>query len=154
VLALVGEERPLAWATDAGQDWLVATDAALWVPQRSRLVRIGWEHVDTLRWDRDAETLTVVEALADRPRTWVIRLVEPGRLPHVARERVNATVVHTRRVPLDHGAVTLVARRPPGATHLTWTVSADPGVDVADERVSAQVDEALRVARADLGESG
>lgn len=147
-------ERVLV-AAESPSGWVVATTVALWLPDRGRLTRVGWESVDTASWDRDSSALHVRQAaeLGGRPRRWNVRLDDQRDLLLVIKERVRATVVTTRHVRLsdDHG-VTLVARRPPGADRLTWTVSVDPGVDVHDAAVRSRVDAELAALRAELGQ--
>jgi hypothetical protein len=147
-------ERLLGWAVAADGAHLVATDRTLHLPVRGRVHRIGWEAVDTAAWDQESATLTVVESArhGERPRRWRARLVEPGDLVDVVRERVNATVVLTRHVRLvgDLG-VRIVARRPPGSPVLRWSAALDDGLDPADPAIRARVDAAVRAARAELG---
>ena len=146
-------ERVLA-AAPASAGWVVATTHALWVPDRSGMVRLGWESVDNASWDRHEEVLTVVQAapVDGRPRRWLLRMPDAGELLLVVKERVRATVVTTRWVGVsgDRG-VTIVARRPPGTDRLTWTVSVDAGLAMDEPTARARVEEALATLRAELG---
>lgn len=147
-------ERALV-AAESPSGWVVATTVALWLPERGSLTRVGWESVDTASWDRDTSALHVRQAaeLGGRPRRWTVRLDDQRDLLLVIKERVRATLVTTRHVRLsdDHG-VTLVARRPPGADRLTWTVSVDDGVDVHDAAVRRRIDAEMAALRAELGQ--
>lgn len=152
-LALQPGERVLAWAP-AGTGWVVATTHALWLPTRAQPRRVGWEAVDSAAWNRDELLLSVVQAapLGGRTTRWTARMDDARDLLLVVKERVRATVVLSRRVLVqgDRG-VTIVGRRPPGGERLVWTVSVDGGVDVDDPDARAQVEQALREARASVG---
>lgn len=133
----------------------MATTLALWVPDRTGLTRVGWESIDSATWDRDRSALQVNQhaVLGERPRRWTLRLDDQRDLLLVIKERVRATVVTSRYVRLsDDGGVTLVARRPPGADKLRWTVSVDAGVDVETPGVRARIDAELAALRAELGQ--
>jgi hypothetical protein len=154
VSAATPRERVLGWATTADGEWLVATDRALWVPRRAMRHRIGWEQVDVARWDRDTSQLSVRQAapVGGTPQRWLLRVDDPGDLLVVVRERVNATVVLSHAVDVGVGdGVRIVARRPPGSSSLSWTVSVGRGVDVADPQVRAVIDGELARLRAELG---
>ncbi len=135
--------------------WVVATTHALWLPDRSGMTRLGWESIDNASWNRDTAGLEVLQAaeLGGRPRRWHLRMDDDRDLLLVIKERIRSTVVATRQVAIagDRG-VTVVARRPPGSDRFTWAVSVDPGIDVDDAAVRAQIDEALAGLRADLGQ--
>lgn len=152
-VALGPGERLLVWAP-AGGGWVVASTHALWLPVRSRHERLGWETVDSAAWSAEEGVLAVVQAapLGGRPRRWTVRVEDARDLLLVVKERVRATVVLSRQVPLagDRG-VTIVGRRPPGSDRLAWTVSVDEGVDLAEPAVRARVEQALRAARSDVG---
>jgi hypothetical protein len=146
-------ERLLAWAASDPAGAVVATDVALYLPTRAGTERIGWERVDRATWDRDEELLTVAEASAGgRPRRHALRVLDAAELTVVVRERVNATVVLSRHVPIEGTrGVTVVGRRPPGSDRLTWTVAVDRGLDLADPPTRARVDAALAEVRSEVG---
>lgn len=146
-------ERLLAWSVSVSDAPVVATDRALHLPAVAGTTRIGWERVDKAVWNRDESELTVVEAVpGGRPRRHVVRLEEPGDLAIVVKQRVDAAVVISRRVPLDgHRGVTVVGRRPPGSDALSWTVSVERGVDLADPATRARVDAAVAEVRGEIG---
>lgn len=151
-LTLAPGERLLAWAP-AGTGWVVATTHAVWLPARSRHERLGWEAVDAAGWNTDEALLTLVQAapLGSRPRRWAVRVEDAGDLLLVVKERVRATVVLSRRVDVDGGGVTVVARRPPGTDRITWTVSVDRGVDVADPATRDEIDRVVRRLKEQVG---
>ena len=154
LVSLEKGERALV-AREATTGWVVATTRGLWLPDRGGLSRVGWESVDGASWDQDASVLVVREAgaVGSRPRTWSGRMEDHRDLLLLIKEQVRATIVASRRVPIDATrGVTLVARRPPGSDRLTWAVSVDPGVDVADEGVRVLIESRLDELSAELGQ--
>lgn len=148
-----GERILLASATPAG--WLVATTHALWLPEGASLIRVGWEFVDNAVWDRDSSSLQVHQTaeLGGRPRLWNLGMDDDRDLLLVIKERVRATVITSRRVPVDGArGFTIVARRPPGQDAVTWTVAVDAGLDLDEATLRASVDQALGEMRAELGQ--
>lgn len=157
-LALQRGERVLARA-GGGADALVATDRALHLPDGRA---VPWEHIDRARWSDEGFTFTE-EGCGRR----VFPVSEPGRLAEVVYERVTATIVVTRHVPLEDTADTeagadgdgnggargfrLVARRPPGGAEISWQVHVDDGVDPQDPRVTARAGPALAALREQMG---
>ncbi|QBI53362.1 hypothetical protein [Streptomonospora litoralis] len=145
-LALRRGERVLA-RTGGGDDALVATDRALHLPDGHV---VPWEHIDRARWTEEGFTFTE-EGHGRR----VFRVDEPGRLAEVVYERVTATIVVTRHIPLegpDEGrGFRLVARRPPGGSEISWQVHVDDGVDPQDPRVAERAGPALAALREQMG---
>lgn len=142
-------ERLLASAerTD-GAGAVGGTRDALYLPHR-----VPWERVATAEWDRDEETLQVVELAefgAPQP-TQDIPLRDPDRLLQLVRERVSASFVLQRFVEVSDGrGARILARRPPAGGPITWLVEYDTGLDPADPAVIAVVDPAVTAARAEV----
>ena len=118
-------------------------------------VRLRWEDVQRADWDRDTATLRV-EAVGDygeRVARWSYELDEPDPLVALVRERVTASILLQRRIPVvGKRGFTLVARRPPtGTGELTWSFEFDPGVDPDDPVVATATDLALGEAKESLG---
>lgn len=135
--------------------WVVASTQALWLPDRTGMTRLGWESIDNASWNRDTAALEVLQAaeLGSRPRRWHLRMDDDRDLLLVIKERIRSTVVATRQVALaGERGVTVVARRPPGSDQFSWAVSVDPGIDVDDPSVRAQIEDALAGLRAELGQ--
>jgi hypothetical protein len=118
-------------------------------------VRIPWEEVEAADWDRETSVLRVSEV-----GTWGeprpehrFTVDEPGRLLELVRERVTASVVLQRHVPLDgRRGLRVVARRAPrGDQPVRWLYEYDEGVDPDDPEVRRAAEEALAQARADVG---
>lgn len=163
-LALRPRERILASAADASGAWIIATERALYLPERDDGVKgphhgIPWEQVEHAEWDRESERLRVTQAapLGERMRSWALRFDPPDqRLLALIRERITASVVVEQHVPLrgDLG-VRVIARRPPAAapgadTDLVWAVAFDEGVDPGDPELLAAAQRALDSVRAEI----
>ena len=119
------------------------------------VVRIPWERVETADWNRDEERLRVTE-VADfgHPRpVHELALSEPGPLLAMIRERVTASVLLQRRVPVQGRlGLTVLARRPPrGTGEVVWAYDLDPGLDPEDPAVRAAAEGAVRAAQDELG---
>jgi hypothetical protein len=143
-------ERLLAWAeTDDGRV-IGGTRDAFYAPER-----VPWEQVEAADWDRDTTVLRLSEVGAwgaERPEH-VYDVAEPGRLVQLIRERVTASVVYQRHVPLDgRRGLRVIARRAPGlAGALTWVYEYDEGVDPDDPLVRLAAAQALEAARDEVG---
>ncbi|MFD0774140.1 hypothetical protein ACFQZ2_09410 [Streptomonospora algeriensis] len=139
-------ERVLA-VSGGGADALVGTDRALHLPDGHA---VPWEHIDRARWTE--EGLTFTEEGHGRRE---FRIEDPGRLAEVVYERVTATIVVSRHVPLEGGedaeGFRLVARRAPGGSEVSWQVHVDEGVDPQDPRVAAQAGPELAALREQMG---
>jgi hypothetical protein len=147
-------ERVLASSQERGGGWHIATSHALYVADGAGQHRIPWEHVDRAAWDSDAERLVVVE-VADfgepQPRH-ELSVPEPGRLLEVVRERVTASVLMTRHVPVAGSrGLKVVARRPPaGGGEVQWSFWLDDGLEPSDPLVREAAQMGLAEARAEL----
>ena len=154
-------ERLLATA-DADEGHLGGSRDALYLVRTSggafrleETLRIPWEEVQAAEWDSDTQTLVVSEV-----GTWgelrpehVFTLAEPGRLLELVRERITASVVLQRHVPLgERRGLRVIARRAPrGDQPITWIYEYDEGVDPADPAVRAAAAAALADARREVG---
>lgn len=137
-------ERVLAHAGSASGT-LVATTRALHLPDGHAA---PWEHIDRARWTEEG-LVFVEEGVGER----VFAVEEPGSLAETVFERVSATIVVSRRVPLsaDGTGAHLVARRPAGGDTITWQVHLDAGVDPEDPGVRTKVGAALALLREQVG---
>ena len=155
-------ERLLADAA-ATQAHLGGTRDALYVVRRrgtgalalDETVRIPWEEVEAADWDAETSTLRVSEVGSwgvERP-VHVFTIPEPGHLLELVRERVTASVVLQRHVPVrGRRGVRIVARRAPrGDRPITWFYEYDEGIDPGDPDVRRAAEEALAAARVDVG---
>jgi hypothetical protein len=118
-------------------------------------VRIPWEDVQAADWDSETSTLRVSEVGTwgeERPEH-VFTVAEPGRLLELVRERVTASVVLQRHVPIEgrRGLRVIARRAPRGDQPISWIYEFDEGIDPADPAVREAAEEALAAARADVG---
>ena len=165
-----GEGKILAAAIARDGTWLLGTGRALHLVEPGRVVepvettpsgahtlsrRVPWEEVERADWERDQGRLSVVEVGEFgkvRPRH-VYAVDEPGTLLELIRERVTASVVLQRRVPISgKRGLSVVARRAPhGDGEVTWAYEFDPDVDPEDPGVMEAAQRGLEAARAELG---
>ncbi len=149
-------ERLLAWAPVAGGRWVGGTRDALYLPD----VRLQWEEVEAADWDHDLGLLRVSEVGQwGRPRVeHALTLddstpTETDRLLQLVRERVTASVLLVRHVPITgKRGVRVVGRRAPsGRTPVAWIYEYDAGIDPQDPVVQAAAAAALATAQDDAG---
>ena len=144
-------EKVLAGVVARDGTVAVGTRDALYVGDR----RIPWETVERADWESDASTLTVTEVGTWGERRPVHRLLvdEPGRFLPLVRERVTASVVLQRHVPVDgrRGVFVIARRAPRGDQPLSWVYEFEEGVDPDDPAVREAAEEALARARDEVG---
>ena len=148
--------RVLASAHAVDRTWLLGTrDALVVVPPAQPVETIPWERVATADWNKDEDRLRVTEVgeYGVVPPTHVLAVPEPGLLLQLVRERVTASIVLQRRVPVTgRRGVTVIARRPPqGSGETTWAVELDPGLAPGDPAVREAAARGLQDAQAELG---
>jgi hypothetical protein len=118
-------------------------------------LRIPWEEVQAAEWDRDTSILTVSEVgtWGEQRPEHRFTIDEPGRLLELVRERVTASVLFQRQVPVEgRRALRVIARRAPsGDRPVQWIYEFDEGVDPHDPAVRRAAEEALAAARAEVG---
>lgn len=153
--SLARGERLLAWAEADDGAVVGGTRDALHLPDREPS-RLQWEEIATADWDVDERQLHVVEVgtFGEVQREHRLALADPDRLLSLVRERVTASIVVQRHVPVrGHRGVRVLGRRAPGGEGaIAWFVEYDDGLDPADPDVAMVVDEALDSARGDVGE--
>lgn len=143
-MTLDRRERVLAAAPLVNRRWVVGTTTALHVvdPEAggaSADESWGWDRVAAVVWSDTASMLQV--SLADERRQLELELAgKSGYLPEVIRERVEASVVISRRIPVTgrRGVRVAIRRAAPGAA-LTTQVVADHGVDVDEPDLAARI---------------
>ena len=145
-------ERLLAWTTTTDGTVVGGTRDAIYLPER-----LPWEQVEAADWNAETSEFRVREVGSwGQPRVaHTFTIQEPGRLLQLVRERVTASVVLQRHVPI-HGrrGVRVIARRAPSKhEELTWVYEFDEGVDPEDPEVRRIAAEALVAAREELGEA-
>ena len=140
----------------------VGTRAALYVPgeldQGEPYRRVPWASIDRADWNDADQELRITELAGfgqPMPRS-VGRLRGADRLLQLVRERVTASVVAVRTVPLQGRlGVRVIARRDPDRSgELTWSAVLDSGLDATDPAVIDAAQEALERVRAEVGLDG
>jgi hypothetical protein len=150
-------ERVLAWADTTDGAVAAGTREAFYLTDASGAspLRLPWEQVEAAGWDRDESILRIAEVGSwgeERP-THRVPLDDPRDLLQLVRERVTASIVLQRHVPVaDRRGLRVVARRSPvGDAPMEWFFEYDAGVDPDDPAVRAAASAALARARADTG---
>lgn len=137
-LGLSAGEKVLATARLDDGVLAVATDRRLLLADAAGLQRaVAWHEVDGAGWDPD--TRVVQARLVDGG---YVRLAMAGDtrtlLPETMRERVQSSVVLTRKVEVrGRRGVRVVVRRTPDG--LVTQVLPDPGISLEDPRVARDV---------------
>jgi hypothetical protein len=142
LLELDKGERVLAAARLIDGRWLVATTLALHIVGSDAArgdAHRPWDQVAAAVWSDTASMLQVT--WVDGGAQLVVELAgDLGQLPEVVRERVEASVVASRRFDVHgrRGVRVAIRRTHPGAD-LTTQVVADRGVNLEDPAVAARV---------------
>ncbi len=141
-------ERVLAAGHLLRGGWVVATTLALHTADGGEPRRRTWDEVAGAVWSDTASMLQVTWADGSRPLT--VELVPgEGLLPEVVRERVESSVVLSRRFTVQgRRGVKVAIRRAHHGADLITQVIADRGVDLREPEVAARV----RAELADLRE--
>ena len=154
-------ERVLAHTVAKDGTWLLGTRLRLVVvgggelPQEQRAVQIPWETVEDAVWKQDDARLRFTETgQYGEPRpTYSFEVEDPALLLQLVRERVTASVVLQRRVPVrGRLGLSVIARRSPGGGPVAWMHAYDVGLDPTDPEVAAVADQSLEQAQAEVGE--
>lgn len=153
-------EKVLAGTANRDGSWLLGTrDALVIVPAPVAVgavqTRIPWQQVERADWSRDDERLrlnTVGEFGKVRPE-YSFEIDDPGLLLELIRERVTASVVLQRRVPVSgkKGLIVIARRAPRGDGEITWAYEFDTGIDPDDPAVMAAARRGLEAAAEELG---
>ncbi|MEJ7834504.1 MAG: hypothetical protein WKF79_16440 [Nocardioides sp.] len=149
-LGVAPGERLLAWATTDDGEVVGGTRDAFYLPGR-----VPWEEVEAADWDRDTSVLQVREvgSWGEVRSEHTFTIPEPGRLLQLVRERVTASVVLQRHVPVrGRRGVRVIGRRPPGRpAEPAWFFEYDEGVDPTDPDVKRVCADALAAAQQEVG---
>jgi hypothetical protein len=144
-------ERVLAWTETTAGEVLAGTREALYLPG----VRLAWEDVEAADWDRDTGLFRVAEVgrWGQRRPEHRYAIDEPRRLLELVRERVTASVLLVRHVPIDgRRGLRVIARRAPGGDRgVRWVYEYDAGIDPDDPTVRLAAEAALEAARDEVG---
>ncbi|PKQ30911.1 MAG: hypothetical protein CVT62_10590 [Actinobacteria bacterium HGW-Actinobacteria-2] len=141
---LVGKARVLARSASAGRPVLGLTDRLIY-PTDGGWSEIAWHEIERGGWDNATRQLnwSTVDG------TWVaVELDDPGRIPQLFQERVNATVAYSRHLEFDgHHSVVISARRSlvDVAAPLIWHLT--PGKRTTAEQAAASTEVELELRR-------
>ena len=153
-------EKVLAHTVAKDGTWLLGTRLRLVVvgggdlPERAPSRSRG-RPVEDAAWEQDDARLRFTETgQYGEPRpTYSFEVEDPALLLQLVRERVTASVVLQRRVPVrGRLGLTVIARRSPVGGPVAWMHAYDVGLDPADPEVAAVADLALEQAQAEVGE--
>ncbi len=150
-------EKVLAWAESSSGPVVAGTRDALYVvsPGSQIETRLPWEQVEAADWDRDTSRLRISEvgSWGEERVEHTLTIEEPRRLLELVRERVTASVVLQRHVPLTgrRGMRVIARRAPRGDRSLAWFYEYDEGVDPDNPDVRATAAAALAAARDEVG---
>jgi hypothetical protein len=149
-------EKVLAQAPSVDGSWVLGTRRLLVLVTAEAARRIPWEQVEDAGWDKEESRLTVTEigSYGEQRPAYSFEMDDPALLLQLVRERVTASIVLQRWVPVRgrHG-LTVIGRRSPAGGPVTWMHAYDAGLDPADPEVAAAADAALAGARSEVGES-
>jgi hypothetical protein len=144
-------ESLLAWAASDDGRVVAGTRDAVYLDG----ARLPWEDVEAADWDRETDRfrLSEVGAWGEVRAEHVFTIAEPGRLLELVRERVTASVVLQRHVPVTgrHGLRVIARRAPRGDRPVRWFYEYDEGVDPDDPAIRDLARAALREAQAEVG---
>jgi hypothetical protein len=144
-------ERRVAWALTPDGQPVVASTAALHLPDGTTL---AWDGIERAHWEKpalDVVELTEQEGSGRRHRV-VLDLEHDTELPEAVRTRVSASVAWSSYVKLQpRGGVRVVGRRRAGMEVLDWQLVFDRDTDPHDPALRAQADEHLLAARRTIG---
>lgn len=146
---LLGDKaRVLAWALGPDNTAAAMTTAELAVYQDDHWCCLGWEKVLRGGW-RAEDSCLFWETMSDAGSCV---LEEPGELPTIFRERIQASTVMVVNREVPGGGVQIVARRElrmPG--RVTWLANATGNADLTDPETAALVVEHTDRLRAEYG---
>ena len=159
VLARVGlprGEKALAFAQAADGSWLLGTRRSLVLVLTDDVVHLPWEEVEDAAWNKDDGRLRItgVGQYGEPRPSYAFTMEDPALLLQLVRERVTASIVLQRRVPVrDKLGVTVIGRRSPAGGEVSWMHAYDEGLDPMDPEGVAVADLALQQAQSEVGEA-
>ena len=144
--------RILAWAAGPGGEsadrFCIGSPTVLSCGGATGWQHVGWHLIEHGGWNAELDQLSWVQLDG---RRGAVQLREPGRLPELFRERVEASIVVRQFVPLQgERGVTISARRNLEAGGgLDWHTSLTRGLSPQSEAVQQAVEDALAATRAE-----
>jgi hypothetical protein len=153
--ALPRDEKVLASAQAADGSWLLGTRRSLVLVGAEAVDRLAWEEIEDAAWDQESRRLevTAVGSYGEPRPSYTFTMEDPALLLQLVRERVTASIVLQRRVPVrGKQGLTVIGRRSPVGGPVAWMHAYDPGLHPDDPEVVAVADLALAQARAEVGD--
>jgi hypothetical protein len=163
----VGRDDILAAVRLSDGRWVAGGRAALYLPAdpdsdqaaegHVRAVRrVSWEKVERAGWDSEKSVLTVWEttSFGTPLRATDLPVDDPGKFGQLLRERIDASVLIQRHVPLvGKSGVRIVGRRNPADpdARVSWNFVLDKGLSPDQPDVVDKAEAALAAVRDELG---
>jgi hypothetical protein len=147
-------EKVLAFAAGTDGTWVLGTRRRLALVRSDGPTQIPWEDVEDAAWDKDASRfkLTEIGSYGEQRPSYTLEMDDPALLLQLVRERVTASIVLQRWVPVrGKKGLTVIGRRSPVGGPVTWMHAYDAGLDPLDPDVSAVAEQALLAAQAEVG---
>lgn len=151
-------ERVLAHTVAGDGTWLLGTRTMIAIvpaTEGSTTTRTPWERIEDANWDQQAARLRVTEigTFGQQRPAYDFDLEDPVLFLQLVRERVTASIVWQRRVPVrDQLGLTVIGRRSPVGGPVTWMHAYDAGLDPDAPEVAAVAEQALMEAQAEVGD--
>ena len=138
--------------------WVAGSRAAVYLPndEGDAVRRVGWEAIERAGWDSEASVLHVFEttSFGTPLRATELKVDDPGRFGQLLRERVDASVLIQRHVPLvGKKGVRIVGRRNPADTDapVAWNFVLDKGLEPDQPGLVDRAEAALAAVRDEFG---
>jgi hypothetical protein len=148
-------EKVLAHAVSTDGTWLLGTRARLVLLLPDQVAELPWEQIEDAAWNMDERHLRItgVGTYGEPRPSYSFDMEDPALLLQLLRERVTASIVLQRRVPVIGSlGLTVIGRRSPVGGPVAWMHAYDPGLDPNDPDVSTAADQALADAQSEVGE--
>lgn len=142
----------LAWAETA-DSFCIGSPGRLSYGSAAGWTHVGWHEIEHGGWNVETRTLSWVRHDGGRGS---VTLAEPGRLPELFRERVEASIMIKKYVSLvgDRG-VTVTARRDlAGSGEITWHSTLTKGLSWQTDGVRETVAQVLAEVRTEYDSTG
>lgn len=155
-----GKENVLAAVQLLDGSWVAGSRAALYLPTETEgavaVRRVGWEKIERAGWDSEESILRVYEttAFGTPLRATELKVDDPGRFGQLLRERIDASVLVQRHVPLaGKKGVRVVGRRNPSEPDaaISWNFVLDKGLEPTDPGLIERAEAALAAVRDEFG---
>lgn len=139
--------RVLAWA-HISEGVCIGTPSHLSYGNTTHWSHVGWHEIERGGWN--AETAKLRWTDYDHHQGFV-ELSDPARLPELFRERVAASIVLEKFVPVLASGVTIVGRRELGSPEapIIWHTTLGRGLSWDTDGVQSAVDKALAQSQAE-----